>query len=477
MSRQSCPEIEISKVFASLEAAIAGDASTVITGLTQDSRSVQPGDLYCSVRGRTFDGHQFIGDAIQRGAVAVVVDAPIENIEAGIAVITVNNVREALGVIAGNAFSHPASSLTMVGITGTNGKTSTAEILASILRASGHTVAVFGTLTGERTTPEAIDLHAQLADVRDAGVTHVVMEVSSHALDQSRVRGIEFAVGILTNITRDHLDYHGTEENYFAAKAKLFAPGVSRVGVVNTDDLRGRLLFDVGAIPMRSYSSEDAVDPVVLVSRVEFTWNGVPFSVPMGGRFTLMNALAAITAADELKISREAMVAGCASLEGVPGRFESVPNDVGVGIVVDYAHTPDGLIEVLNSARALATDRVIVVFGCGGNRDHGKRPLMGEVAHRLADVVYVTSDNPRTENPSLIIDDVLAGMPSNHGAIAIVDRAEAIASAIFNARRGDIVVIAGKGHESTQDVGGVLTPFSDVDVARSIVEKKEGGRA
>ena len=454
-----------------------GNGSTVVSGLTQDSRSVEPGDVYCCVRGRSVDGHRFIPDAIQRGAVAVLVDSPVEIIDAGIVVVSVSNVREVLGLIASRAFAFPASSLTMVGITGTNGKTSTAEILASILRADGKKVAVFGTLTGERTTPEAIDLQAQLAEARDAGVTHVVMEVSSHALDQARVKGIEFAVGVLTNITRDHLDYHGTEENYFAAKAKLFEPGVSRIGVVNSDDLRGRLLMDVGAIPMRSYSHGDALDPVVMVSRVEFTWNGVKFSIPMGGRFTLMNSLAAITAADELQIPHDSMVAGCASLEGVPGRFESIANDLGIGIIVDYAHTPDGLAEVLTSARALSSERVIVVFGCGGNRDHGKRPLMGDVAHRLADVVIVTSDNPRTENPALIIEDVIAGMPQDHGAFMIIDRADAIASAISSARRGDIVVIAGKGHEATQDIGGVLTPFSDVEVAQTIVREKEGGVA
>ena len=454
-----------------------GNGSTVVSGLTQDSRSVEPGDVYCCVRGRSVDGHRFIPDAIQRGAVAVLVDSPVEIIDAGIVVVSVSNVREVLGLIASRAFAFPASSLTMVGITGTNGKTSTAEILASILRADGKKVAVFGTLTGERTTPEAIDLQAQLAEARDAGVTHVVMEVSSHALDQARVKGIEFAVGVLTNITRDHLDYHGTEENYFAAKAKLFEPGVSRIGVVNSDDLRGRLLMDVGAIPMRSYSHGDALDPVVMVSRVEFTWNGVKFSIPMGGRFTLMNSLAAITAADELQIPHDSMVAGCASLEGVPGRFESIANDLGIGIIVDYAHTPDGLAEVLTSARALSSERVIVVFGCGGNRDHGKRPLMGDVAHRLADVVIVTSDNPRTENPALIIEDVIAGMPQDHGAFMIIDRADAIASAISSARRGDIVVIAGKGHEATQDIGGVLTPFSDVEVAQTIVREKEGGAA
>lgn len=477
MSRRSCPKQTISHLVASVDATIRGDGSTIVSGLTQDSRSVQPGDMYCCVRGRSVDGHRFIPDAIQRGAVALLVDAPVENIPDDVSVVSVANVREVLGLVASTAFSHPASALTIVGITGTNGKTSTAEILASILRADGKKVSVFGTLTGERTTPEAIDLQGQLFDARNEGITHVVMEVSSHALDQSRVIGIEFAVGILTNITRDHLDYHGTEENYFAAKARLFEPGVSRIGVVNRDDLRGRLLFDVGAIPMRSYSRDDASDPVVMVSRVEFTWNGVDFSIPMGGRFTLMNSLAAITAADELGVSRESMVAGCASIEGVPGRFESVPNNLGIGIIVDYAHTPDGLAEVLTSARALSSERVIVVFGCGGNRDHGKRPLMGEVAHRLADVVIVTSDNPRTENPTLIIDDVVAGMPENHGAITIIDRAEAIASAISTARRGDIVVVAGKGHEATQDIGGVLTPFSDVEVAQTIVKQREGGAA
>ena len=474
MSRRSCPAITINDLCGDIAAEISGHTDVNVSGLTQDSRSVMSGDLYCCVRGRTFNGHRYASDAVKMGAVAVLADEHIENLPPDVPVIMVEDVRSVLGNIASRAFGHPSRSLVVVGITGTNGKTSTAAMLASILRASGSHVAVIGTLTGERTTPEAIELQALLAHHREAGITHVVMEVSSHALDQNRVGGIEFAVGILTNITRDHLDYHGTEENYFAAKAKLFTPGISRVGVVNVDDPRGQLLIDVDAIPMRSYGHADALNQVIEVSRVAFTWHDTNISLPMGGGFTLMNALAAITAADELGISPKHIVAGCAVLESVPGRFESVPNDLGIGIVVDYAHTPDGLNEVLSSVRALTQHRVIVVFGCGGNRDHGKRPLMGEVASRLADVVYVTSDNPRTEDPEAILADVVAGIPRTNDVHVIVDRREAIASAISHARRGDIVVIAGKGHESTQDIGGVLTPFSDVEVAKSVVSSRKG---
>lgn len=464
------------EILGGVDARIDGRSDVSVRGMTQDSRSVKEGDLYCCVRGETFNGHDFLESAVEAGAVAVLADQPLENVPSTLTVITVPDVRAVLGVIAANGFGHPAEMLTIIGITGTNGKTSTAAIIASILEANGDKVRVLGTLTGERTTPEAIDLQSILHASVLAGITHVVMEVSSHALHQGRVNGITFAVGVFTNIARDHLDYHGTEENYFAAKALLFAPGRSRIGVVNIDDPRGQLLVDVGGIPMRGFCADDAANVETSVDQVSYSWRGSHVIVPMGGAFTLMNSLAAITTADVLGIDIENIVRGCAQLQQVPGRFESVPNNVGIGVVVDYAHTPDGLSQVLQSARALTKGRVIAVFGCGGNRDHGKRPMMGGIAASLSDVVFVTSDNPRTEDPRSIIEEILVGMSeeAQKSAHIEVEREKAIASAISEARRGDIVVIAGKGHEKTQEINGVFAPFNDVEVATLALQNRKG---
>lgn len=477
MARHSFPPVIVSDIVAALGATarIDGPESTVVTGITQSSGDVRPGDLFCCVRGGTHDGHRFAHDALAAGATALLVDSEIGIVPPTVTVIHVENVRPVLGAIASSVFGHPSRSLRMVGVTGTNGKTSTVEMIGSILRAAGRKVLVMGTLTGVRTTPEAIDLHASLADAVRDGVQDVVMEVSSHALDQDRVRGVTFAAGVITNVTRDHLDYHGTEEAYFAAKAKLFEPGLSERGVVNRDDPRCRLIHDVGAIPMLTFGLDDARDAVVEVDHVEFTWRSRRVVLHMGGAFTVSNALAAITTAiDVLGVDMDAVVRGCESMTGVRGRFESVANDSGVSVVVDYAHTPDGLQSVLSSARSVTEGRVIVVFGCGGERDQGKRPLMGAVASEHADEVWVTSDNPRGEDPEGIIDEIMAGASGAGHVHRKADRAEAIASAISGARRGDIVVVAGKGHEQTQEIRGVHTPFSDVDVARSALDAREG---
>ncbi len=468
--------VSLSHLLKSVDARVSGDVDTRVTGMTQDSRNVQPGDMYCCVRGEHFDGHDFVHQAIAAGAVALLVDGSVEGIPASVAVVTVESVRAVLGAVAASGFGEPAQSLTIVGVTGTNGKTSTAAIIASIFRANGDSVRVFGTLSGIRTTPEAIELQSLLREALSDGITHVVMEVSSHALHQGRVASVTFAVGVFTNIARDHLDYHGTEENYFAAKAMLFAPGCSRIGVINVDDTRGRLLVDVGGIPMRSFSIADIDSVATEVGRVSFQWRGHHIEVPMGGQFTVMNALAAISAADALGIPLDSIVRGCAQMEQVKGRFESVPNDLGIGVVVDYAHTPDGLEKVLQSARALTTQRVIVVFGCGGDRDAGKRPQMGAIASVHADVVYVTSDNPRSEDPRAIIEQILSGMSfdAQKSTQIWVDRALAIESAISLAERGDIVVIAGKGHETTQEIDGALTPFNDVEVAAAALRTRKG---
>jgi len=475
MSRYSISPISASALSALTDtSATLSSADTTITGITQDSRSVSSGDLFCCVRGESFDGHLFALDAIAQGACALLVDSPVAGVPASVSVITVSNVREVLGQFAAAAFSFPSRALTTVGITGTNGKTSTASIIGSILRAGGNSVEVMGTLTNVRTTLEAIDLQAFLRECVTRGVTHVVMEVSSHALDQHRVAGVMFDVAVFTNLSRDHLDYHKTDEAYFAAKAKLFTPQQALLGVMNSDDPRGQLLLDVAPIPMVPFSQTEVSDVTIRVDSISFRWKNHPFAVPMGGGFTLMNALAAVTACDQLGVSVEAMIDGCASLGQVPGRFQSLANDQGFSVVVDYAHTPDGLQQVIASARAICASRLIVVFGCGGDRDAGKRPLMGAAAQE-ADIVFITADNPRSEDPGIIANQIVHGISRESCEVHIeIDRARAIASAISMAGRGDIVVIAGKGHEVTQEVAGVHYPFNDVDVAKSALSHKKG---
>jgi UDP-N-acetylmuramoyl-L-alanyl-D-glutamate--2,6-diaminopimelate ligase len=447
-----------------------------IEGLTQDSRSVQPGDLYCCVRGDTFDGHDFARQAVADGAVALVVDRHIDDLPDHVAVVRVDDVRSVLGKIASCAFGAPSTSLTMVGITGTNGKTSTAAMMSAILVHAGHRVETMGTLSGVRTTPEAIDLHWHLYECVGKGITHVVMEVSSHALAQHRVGGVIFDVAVFTNIGRDHLDFHGTEEAYFAAKAKLFEPHQSRVGVVNIDDARGQLLTDVAPIEMVPFSLSDASDISVHVEDVSFTWREEHIEIPIGGLFTVMNAVAAATGASALGISMSDIVGGLKSLSPIAGRFQPVVNDMGIGVIVDYAHTPEGLEQLLATTRSVCEGRLIVVFGCGGDRDHGKRPIMGRIAADRSDVVIVTSDNPRTENPDEIIGQILSGVDTGarHKMNVVADRAAAITSAILLAKRGDIVVIAGKGHELTQEVNGVHFSFSDVEQAHEALREKGG---
>ena len=476
MSRYSVSPLTIDSLVmhADILATIVGNKNAIFSGITQDSRNVEPGDILCCVRGELFDGHHFISEAVARGAVAVLVDHVDETVESSVTQIVVSDVRAILGRIASAAFRHPASSLKMVGITGTNGKTTTAAILGSLLSAYGASVHVMGTLTGARTTPESIDLHGQLRSCVDSGVDHVVMEVSSHALEHCRVDGIVFDVAIFTNLGHDHLDFHGTMENYFAAKRKLFTSELARVAVVNTDDSYGNRLQKEASIPTSSYSLSDLSDVVVTTSSVSFSWMNLEVRLPIGGSFAVMNALAAITAARELGVPNERIVSGCSSVQPVPGRFQSVPNDQDLDVVVDFAHTPEALQGLLISAREIARAELIVVFGCGGDRDNAKRPAMGDIASRGADTVIITSDNPRNEDPERIMADVMAGVEVNRSLVSsIVNREKAIESAILGAKRGDMVVIAGKGHETTQEANGVMTPSSDVAIAASALQKRK----
>ena len=451
-------------------ALLRGDgAATVVRAITHDSRRVAEGSVFVCVRGATVDGHAFASAAIEAGAVALVVD---HEVSLNVPQIVVPDTRLALGLLSSAFFGNPSQHLTVIGVTGTNGKTTTTSMIASILEASGISTGVIGTLTGRHTTPEAPDLQQQLSAFVTEGRGAVVMEVSSHALQLHRVAGTHFRAGVFTNLGRDHLDLHGTVEQYFAAKAQLFRPALTDVGVANVDDPHGRLLVDAAPIPMVGFSVDDASDVMVSATEHEYTWRGRRVRVPIGGRFNVMNSLAAATTAEAVGVSIDAIIAGLASVAQVPGRFEAVRAGQPFDVIVDYAHTPDGLREALSAARAVVGDgRLIVVFGCGGDRDREKRPEMGAVAAELADLVIVTSDNPRSEQPGDIIDAILGGVPADyrHRVMADPDRTGAIAAAVAEACPGDVVLIAGKGHETTQTIGTATVEFDDRAVARTLL--------
>lgn len=458
----------------SLVVELVGDLPPAVVDLTHDSRQVAPGWVFACVPGGQHDGHDFAASAVASGAVLLLVERRLPATDVGdVAQLVVTDVRRAMGHAAAWVHGHPAAALTLVGVTGTNGKTTTTRLLGAIARAAGREVRELGTLSGARTTPEAPDLQRLLAGFVRDGVDTVVMEVSSHALALHRVTGTRFDVAVFTNLGRDHLDLHESMEAYFRAKASLFMPDLSDVGVTNLDDPYGRLLLDVAAIEMVGYSLDDAADLVVGVDHHSFRWRGVPVHVPVGGEFNAANSLAALTAADALGIDAATAAQGLAAADPVPGRFEVVRSGADeVSVVVDYAHTPESLEHVLRSARGLVPGRVIVVFGCGGDRDTDKRPLMGAAAASNADLAVVTSDNPRHEDPLSIVDAVVAGIDGRYRSRVTVepDRRTAIRLAIGNARPGDVVVIAGKGHETTQTIGDQALPFDDREVAREALQ-------
>jgi UDP-N-acetylmuramoyl-L-alanyl-D-glutamate--2,6-diaminopimelate ligase len=380
--------------------------------------------------------------------------------------------------VASRFHGEPSHALTVVGVTGTNGKTTVTHLLRSVLEAHGWPAAVVGTLGGLHTTPEAPELEALLARLRDEGRRAVAMEVSSHALDQHRVDGMRFAVAVFTNLSQDHLDHHGTMEDYFAAKARLFGPELAARGVVNADDPYGRTLLEKAPIPLDAFTIADASDLTVGVDGSSFAWCGQRVALHLGGLFNVRNALAAAAAARALGVPPDTVAEGLGRVTSVPGRFEAVDGGQPFSVLVDYAHTPEGLEQVLGAARAAAGSehRVIVVFGAGGDRDRAKRPLMGRAATRLADLVVLTSDNPRSEDPMVIIEDVLSGAVSLDGLVVEPDRAAAIGAAIGAARPGDVVVLAGKGHEDTQVFADRTVPFDDREVARAALARLAGNR-
>ena len=478
------------------EAMRAEAAVGIVNAIAYDSRMVQPGDVFVALRGQHADGTAFARQALERGAVAVVAEQPPP---AGttVAWAVVDDARSALAALAAAFYRHPSGEMQVVGITGTNGKTTTAYLVASIFDAANLRCGLLGTVgyrigsavrEATRTTPEAPDVQRMLREMVDAGCRACAMEVSSHALSLRRVESISFAAGVFTNLTRDHLDFHADMEDYFQAKRRLFemlprdAPSL-----INVDDPRGPQLTEAGGRPI-SYAINRPAD--ITPGPLSFSLGGLAFDVrtPRGtirissrlvGRPNVYNILAAVATATALDLSFDAIERGISALDGVPGRFQMVSGARDeVTVVVDYAHTDDALRNLLETARPLARGRLITVFGCGGDRDRTKRPLMGAVAGRLSDVIVITSDNPRSEDPGRIIDEIQRGLTADtrrdrdQRLLAIVDRREAIAGAIALAQPGDLVLVAGKGHEKYQVIGSQVLPFDDVAVARAALDRR-----
>jgi UDP-N-acetylmuramoyl-L-alanyl-D-glutamate--2,6-diaminopimelate ligase len=442
-----------------------------ITDVTHDSRQVSVGTLFCCVDGENEDGHAFAQQAIRSGATALLVDhvLPIDAPQ-----VVVRDVRMSMGLMAAALRNFPSTRMHVVGITGTNGKTTTAHLLAEILRTHGWKTEVIGTLTGSRTTPESTDLQRLLSEFEGNGVEAVVMEVTSHALELYRVAGTSFEVSVFTNLSQDHLDFHLTMEKYFSAKAKLFTNEYSARGVVNRDDVHGQLLLDTMTIDSMSFGMSDVTHVHIDARRLEFNIDGVHMRAHVGGQFNVMNSLAAVSAARALGVSLTEIAEGLSRATAVPGRFESIDAGQQFDVIVDYAHTPDALERVLDSSRSLMseTGKLVVVFGCGGDRDMEKRQPMGEIAGAKADVVILTSDNPRSESGAEIALQINAGVQASdsHKVLCTeLDRRAAIGMAFSIAQAGDVVVIAGKGHESTQTIGTDVFPFNDAQVARELL--------
>ena len=474
-----------------------GNRSASVAAIAYDSRRVVPGAVFVALKGLRADGGAFAEQAASRGATAIVSESPVPT-SVAIPSITVRDARLALALLADRFFDHPSRRMPVIGVTGTNGKTTTSYLLASILDAAGLRAGMLGTVAyrigGEdreasRTTPEAPDVQQLLSEMLQRGCKSAVMEVSSHALSLKRVDGMRFAAGVFTNLTRDHLDFHADMEAYFAAKRRLFEMlPADAPAVINIDDPRGASLVEISRRPV-TYAINVAAD--VAPGSIEMTLAGLQFDVktPRGaariasklvGRPNVYNILAATAAASALEVPSSAIEKGIANLPGVPGRFEvvSAPAD-DVTVVVDYAHTDDALRNLLETARPLASRRLITVFGCGGDRDRTKRPLMGMVAARLSDVVVITSDNPRSEDPARIIEEIERGIPAGSQASSrapsvesIVDRAAAIERAVSAAAPGDVVLIAGKGHEKYQQIGDRVLPFDDGEVAKAALARR-----
>jgi len=474
-----------------------GGNGIVVCGITADSRKVRPGDLFICIPGEKYDGHAFIGEAIARGAAAIVGQGDYAAAP-GIPYVRLPDTRRAAGSIAAEFYGHPSRQLRVVGVTGTNGKTTTAFLSEAILQSAGHKVGLAGTVmnrydgsktAAERTTPEGIDLQAFCRRVADAGGEYLVMEVSSHSIELHRVDSIEYDVGVFTNLTQDHLDYHKTMGNYLKAKTKLFegltvrpdsAPRKRRKGaVINLDDPVSRHIRQHTTVPALTYGLRTPAD--IRAERVRMTTDGLRYVAvtPQGraemilqitGRFNVYNSLAAIGVGLTEGVALPQIKAALAAFGGVPGRFERIDAGQDFTVIVDYAHTPDGLEQVLVAAREFTRKRLILVFGCSGERDRTKRPIMGEIAARLSDYCIVTADNPSSEDPENINREVEAGVRKHTAEYSLqTDRRVAVEQALAMARPGDLVLLAGKGHETYQVLKHETVPYEERRVAREIL--------
>lgn len=485
---------------------VRGPVGGPVSDIAYHSQSVRPGALFVAIRGAHHDGHTFVPEALQQGAIAVVVEHLID-VPREVGQVVVADTRVALAALSAAFFGHPSRDVKLIGITGTKGKGTTAYLLEAALSGGGQRTGVIGTLGVklgahvaplERTTPEAPDLQRTLRQMADAGMHVVVMEVASHALVLHRVAGCHFHGAVFTNLTQDHLDFHKTLDAYRAAKRTLFeivAP--DGVSIINADDPSARVMAEASRAPVITYGFGARAD--VRASDVQLRLDGADFTAvtPQGktevhlrlpGRFNVSNALAAIAAAQHEGVALDVIAQALGEFPGVPGRFEAVREGQPFGVIVDYAHTPDSLENVLRVARDFTRGRLLVVFGCGGDRDRTKRPVMGRIAAQLADIAVVTSDNPRSEEPTAIIEEILRGTadaaaggsgarPASRARIEVEpDRRRAITRTLESARPGDVVIIAGKGHEPYQEIKGVKYSFDDRVVAREVLQSLVGGR-
>ena len=465
----------------------SADGDIEITGITNDSRKAKEGYLFVAVRGYASDGHKFIASAIKNGASAVLCEEAPE--DGGPYVVT-DNSRAAEAEAASNFYGRPADKLKMIGVTGTNGKTTVTNLIKSVIEeCTGAKVGLIGTnrnmigleeRPAERTTPDSIELMGLLAEMVEKGCEYCVMEVSSHALYLDRVRSISFEVGAFTNLTEDHLDFHKTMEAYAEAKSRLFS--ISKHAVINLDDEYSEYMLERAKCPVFTYSTERN-DADITAKDIRLTPEGIMFrslvrfeiiTVKLGipGMFSAYNALTALSVCIVLGIEAKAAANALAHCRGVMGRAEVFPTGRDFSVIIDYAHTPDALSNILRTVRGFAKGRVVLVFGCGGDRDRDKRPIMGTIAGRLADYVYVTSDNPRTEQPMDIIGDITAGMKNTKAAYEVIEnRREAIKAAVQNAKTGDVIILAGKGHETYQIIGTEKLHFDEREVLADILSE------
>ncbi len=494
--RVSPRSVKLRDLLQGTEASVSESAQDLeIRQVACDSRKVQPRALFFALHGAKADGNEFIRDAVSRGAAAIASEesAPAA-IPSSVVWIQMREARKALAVTAANFFGHPAEALQLVAVTGTNGKTTTTSLIDAIVKASGAKTGLFGTIAyhtplGEypspNTTPESVDLQGFLGEIRDAGGKFGVLEASSHSLAMDRLWGCHFAAAVFTNLTREHMDYHKTFDDYFAAKKKLFegtGAGAPEVAVINSDDEYGRRLTGLAKKTV-TYGLENGAD--ITTKKFQLTFNGLAFAAqtpngkvqvasPLVGRINVYNILAAIGAAQALGLSNEIIEAGIRSLESVSGRFQRIDLGQPYFVVVDYAHTDDALENLIRTARELnPKGRIITLFGCGGGKDRTKRPVMGEVTGRLSDLTILSSDNPRTEDPLKIISDIIVGLQKTPGKYLIEpDREKAIGLAMDEARTGDIILLAGKGHENYQILADHTLEFDDRDMARRALRER-----